>query len=519
MDQRIILSKIANLIYRSREIGVLDHDDVIRDKLQKVATEERHGYSTSSVNCLTVLKTFCLELLDEKTKLSLEAVKQRLSLILEQDQPLYKSIIESIETNQSEDDIKTTINTNIKLLNNYFKENDAQVLLSKASYDLKFNRSKISNFNDYVSELIASLEPLRTNVEGFKDPAIVNDLDFSSKESVTDVFRDVKASNNNSKIFRLGIQDLNTMFQGGIRLGECVTIGALQHEYKTGTNLSLFMQIARLNEPFDVKPGKKPLLLRISLEDSSSGNLQFMYTYVRAHEDPEFFAAVKENPDHVLEVLRNTSEEEMTELVVNNLTKTGFNIRMIRADPTQWGYINIINKILELEAAGYDIKVLVIDYVTLLQNTGCTIGVAGSEKKDLIRRIRNFCSARDISFITPIQLSAEAKQLLRNGVPHQHFVKEIRGKGYYDGCRTLEQDIDLEILIHKFTHHDVTYISFGRGKHRIPTVISDKDMTTILRFPGLNLPIMEDINGDNSAIKVLPKKQETENDKLLNELF
>ena len=72
--------------------------------------------------------------------------------------------------------------------------------------------------------------------------------------------------------------------RGGIRRGEFVTMGALQHKYKTGSTLSMFMQIALHNQPI-VTPeeaGKKPLLLRISFEDSLTNNVQFMYQYLKA---------------------------------------------------------------------------------------------------------------------------------------------------------------------------------------------------------------------------------------------
>jgi len=62
----------------------------------------------------------------------------------------------------------------------------------------------------------------------------------------------------------------------------------------------------------------------------------------------------------------------------------------MRVDPSQWTYSSVINKIIELEAQGYCIHILMLDYITLLPTTGCSTGPIGFDKKDLVRRIRNF---------------------------------------------------------------------------------------------------------------------------------
>jgi hypothetical protein len=61
-----------------------------------------------------------------------------------------------------------------------------------------------------------------------------------------------------------------------------------------------------------------------------------------------------------------------------------------------------------------------------------------------------------------------------------------------------------------------TYLSVQRGKHRLPTVIDDEDKYFILPFPGKNIPILEDINGEDMSMRTLPKKVESST---LNELM
>jgi hypothetical protein len=238
--------------------------------------------------------------------------------------------------------------------------------------------------------------------------------------------------------------------------------------------------------------------------------MQFMYQYLKAH-DGEFISAKD---------FEKISVSDMREYIIAKLTLNGFYIKMMRVDPSQWTYSHVINKIIELEAQGYSVHLLMLDYITLLPTTGCTAGPIGSDKKDLLRRIRNFCSARNIAVVTPLQLSSEAKTLIRNGVPEHQFPNEVAEKGYYDGTKSIDQDIDLELFIHLFTHKRKKYLAVRRGKHRIPTVIDDEEKYFLLKFPGLNIPILEDILSEDSSFKTLPKDSEMDgSDKLLSEVL
>ena len=412
---------------------------------------------------------------------------------------------ESIEPDYDDASNKRIITSLVKLLNNYYKEHLAIDILNKATYDLKFNRGKITNFSDYLKTTISNLEPLTNVISTLKDPALVNEIDFANPDSVTEVFEEVRNLNNNTGVYKLGWQDVNIMMQGGVRRGESIGIEALQHKYKTGFSLSAFMQIALHNTPIvtkeEAEANKKPLLLRISFEDSLTNNLQFMYQYLKALEGQPVSARDFES----------LSAKEMTEYILKKLTATGFHIKMRRVDPSQWTYSSLINYVIELEAQGYAVHVLMCDYLLMLPTIGCAQGALGADKRDLVRRVRNFCSARGIAFISPYQLSTEAKQLIRNGVPEHQFVNEIAEKGYTDGCKTIDQELDLELYVHVFTHKRKKYLTVRRGKHRLPTVISDEDKYTIYKFPGLNIPVMEDLYVENTGMKKLPRDYDDSN--------
>lgn len=513
MDSRIILVKIITLIYRSRVIGSIENDDLVRTILNTIKADSPE-FSFNGHNYIKKLKEFTIELLEEKDVIANEVIIQSVSLILESDQKLLTVIKESLNSDYDDASNKRIITSLVKLLNNYYKEYLAMDILNKATYDLKFNRTKITNFSDYLKTTISNLEPLTNILSTLKDPAVVNELDFANPESVTTVFEEVKCLNDNTGVYKLGWQDINIMTQGGIRRGECVGVEALQHKYKTGFTLSMFMQMALYNTPIVTKEekelNKKPLLLRISFEDSLTNNLQFMYQYLKATEGEP----VAQKDFSML------SAEDMTKYVLAKLTATGFHIKMRRVDPSLWSYSSLINYVIELEAQGYAVHILMCDYLLKMPTTGCLqSGATGMDKRDMVRRIRNFCSARNIGFISPFQLSTEAKQLIRNGVPEHQFVNEIAEKGYTDGCKTIDQELDLELYVHIFTYKRKKYLSVRRGKHRLPTVISDDDKYFIYRFPGLNIPVLDDINSEPTGMRKLPKDFDDESSSILSEVL
>lgn len=496
MDTKLLLIKIITIIYRTRQIKNLENDDLIRTILNTIKIDTNE-FNFNGTNYIRILKEYIVKLLEETEPISKEVILQHLKVILEHDSKLYDILKESIVTDHDEASIKRIITSYIKQLNNYYKEYLALEIINKASYDLKFNRSKIQNFSDYLKEIIGNLEPLTNTLTSLKDPALVNEIDFENLNSIETIFTEVKNINTNKSVYKLGWQAINRMLQGGVRLGETVFINALQHKYKTGFTLSMFMQIALHNKPIitNENKDKKPLLLRISFEDSLTNNLQFMFQYLKAC-DGEFISPRD---------FDNINSREMTEYITNKLTANGFHIKILRIDPSQWSYSSVLNKIIELEAQGYCIHVLMLDYLMLLPTVGCISGPLGSDKKDLLLKIRNFCSARNITFITPNQLSSEAKQLLRNGVDGIEFLKAISGKGYTDGVKSIDQHIDLNINIHLYTINKVKYLSVGLDKHRLPTVIDEDDRYATYKFPGNNIPILEDINGEDTSIKRINK--------------
>jgi len=115
---------------------------------------------------------------------------------------------------------------------------------------------------------------------------------------------------------------------------------------------------------------------------------------------------------------------------------------------------------------------------------------------------------RKITFITPHQLSTDAKQLIRDGKEAGNFVKDIAGKGYYAGSKQIDQEVDIEIYIHIVHFNGRSYLTVQRGKHRgLVGQTPFEDLYCVLPFmngtEGYNCGVLDDVDGpDTSARKV-----------------
>ncbi len=280
------------------------------------------------------------------------------------------------------------------------------------------------------------------------------------------LFREVKNLRKDELVLKTGWHALNRMLQGGFRRGEMTVISALQHMNKTGFSLSIFKQIALYNKPYMLDMTKKPMLLRISFEDDTNINLDYLYKVLKTDESLD--------PVDV----SHLTEESMSEYVKQRLEVNGYQIKLLRVDPSQWTYRSICNKIIEYEAQGYEIHALMLDYLGMVPTTGCiNSGPTGTDIRDMFRRMRNFTGPKRIALITPHQISSQGKALTRSGINDFHFVKEINGKGYYAGTSQLDQEVDLEIYIHLAKYQKNTYLTVQRGKHR--GYITDEKIYTL----------------------------------------
>lgn len=483
MDENLIIVKIITLLYRESQIEQATENSAalalsILNTIE--VAENTLGMETSGDTTLG-LKHAAIEMAGapQGHKHDATILLQRIKVIAGHMQHLYDAVRGGIEPELSQERI-IALTQNIKAtLRGHTTRQEAEKKLSQALYQLRYQPEKVPDIQRYVSDLRQALEPLESR-SSQKDPAVMDEIDFGDQNAVSLAVKRALAEMSGGDVLVTGWQDLNEMLQGGFRPGTITIINALQHKYKTGFSLSLFRHFVAFNRP---RPSKRiPTALRISFEDSIGQNTEFLFKEIKHSETGEFVDTTK------------YSTEEISEYVSAAMAIQGWNVHLVRVDPTRWTYRDLIDYILGLEAKGFDIQILMIDYLGMLPTTGCnTTGPTGTDMRDLFRRIRNFGAERGMYVFTPHQLSTESKNLLRGGmVPERKFGLEVTEKGYTSGSKQLDQEVDCELYIHKFIENRRPYLSVTRGKHRLPSILADQEAINFyLPFP-YRMPIPAD---------------------------
>lgn len=408
----------------------------------------------------------------------------------------YEAAHSQLTTELTEPGMKRSLSFLTSKLYKYYQSTQALQLLNRLTYNLNNNNINKSVTEDIIA-VLPQIESLCKTTTG-KDPGLMDTLVLSSESDMDVLLNKVKGEAAEGGILKTGWKQLNKMINGGFRKGETSIVCALQHNYKSGMTQSLALQLCRHNKPAMKDPSKKPCIMYISLEDELHNVLKFMYRYL-------YYNNNKVLPEGTPDDMINLSAEQIQAYIKENVSMNGYELILLRADPAMWTYQHIFQTINKYEANGYEIHACIVDYLAKLPLTGCeTNGIIGNGLRDMFNKCRNMASRKGIAFISPVQISTEAKQILRNMSDKPNyippdFVKLIAGKGYFEGSKQIDQVVDLELYIAVTRINRKPYLTIQRGKHRGQPIIDDADMYFTLPFP-YKAPILENINDPDDIV-------------------
>jgi len=490
MDNKQLLANCVSLLYLRSKLthkgsGTISIISEILEliKLPELAT----GSIDQERETISKLIKTTRQMLTDEASIEPQSLIQQITLDCGHDTVLSDSIRVLIESELTEEEISLACVSFERGLTKYIRNTKAADLLYEQARRLKFDRDNIESVPEFLMQVSSSIEPYMSKGES-DDPAVLADFDLTESDKVDAVFEEAKKNDDGIGSFTFGFKGINKFFHGKLHPGKTMLIGALQHQHKTGFSLALFRQAAMYNKPY-LKPGeegKKPLLLRISAEDEITDNLRKIFT-------DTYFNVEKKIPN-----LNDFSSEYMRAYIYEKWSENGWHVRFMRINPSLWTYRDIERKIIELESQGYAVKLCMLDYLMMIPTTGCEKGATGEDKRDLVRRVRNFMSARGIVFITPWQLSPDATKMVRVG--YDNIVKEFVNKSLYSGSTQINQEVDVEILIHIESVNGVKYLTCARGKYRQSgPPVPDKDLYTALPFHPEG-GLQDDLNGPTLCV-------------------
>lgn len=363
--------------------------------------------------------------------------------------------------------------------------------IRKLSRDIEFSKDP-KRIVEIAKNLMLELEPLTHNDSNALHRGITDSVDFGDSESIQGVLTSALSDLNSGGILKTDIQALNDMFCGGFWPGKTYCGSALQHGFKSTMMMVIIRGIISCNKPHLVDPNKKPLILRISSENSSSDDTMWFYKNLMELETGKKVDIKSIDPVHA------------GNYVSEWVKKSGFTFKNYKVNPSNFSVPDLLAFLGKLISNGYEIKLFVMDYLSMLDKAGLSGDNSSDRIRDMFRRVKNFAEVHHMVFLTPHQISTEAKKLKRaDNVGVACFVKEVAGKGYSDGCTRLDQEIDGDFYLDrtKMMIDGVPrwYLEIASAKHRIPIMRQDKDMYFVLPFYEIGT-IRPDINGKSSAL-------------------
>ena len=502
MDPRLVLVQCISLTYREAQLPNKNSDskELVREVLSTLRIPESAIDGDRTRESIVGLRGTLLYMLDNPSTepYDREHLLQRIRINLSGDAEMFPIFDNGLRDLVDEAEIKKQVLRYREDLRQYQHQLRIKDILKRFYTKAHFPQTDNGDVDwaAFIPDLEAELGKVNTAqvTSVLQKPHITDSIDFSNCQSLVDVAKRAAEEVSVEGMLQCGWQGVNNMLGGEdpirFRRGDFAVVGALQHNFKTGFTLNLFRHFCQYNKPYLFDKTKKPMMLHISAEDSATNNTLKLYQYLKENETKEPCDVTVFDP------------EEVGRYVQAKLTETGFHVHMLRINPTEFTYRDFYDIVLEFESRGYEIHACVFDYLNMISKRGCDQGATGADIRNLFRRIRNFTLPRGITFITPHQISSDAKKLLRSGVQPEKFVEEIANRGYWDSCGVIDQEVDIEFYLHKVLKDGVYYLNIGIGKHRRVGITPDKYKNIYIQFHDV-AALPDDVNGTDTTLRKL----------------
>jgi len=506
MDNKLLLIKVISLLHVEGLLGTRS-DDILSMAREIINTTElpnagaENDYGREIIEGLLGTAGWMVQCVGEGTPVGREDLLQRITMNAQGEQFIVEALIGFLDISDDLEKMASYRDRTIYDIQSYKAKLAVDQIIAKARRKLMFEGAKI-DWSTFVRDLVIELEPYHRvgGVGGLEDLGVMERIAVGELDNIKEQFKAEEGEEDPiaNYVFKFGWQGDNRAFGDaeGLRRVDVLCVSALSHNFKSGKILNYFRQAAQYNFPI-VQPGKIPLLLHISYEQTVEDNYKGVYAQIMLNEQ-----GIRVDPKTI-----DKSIEEVSAVVKDRLEKNGWKVEFIRVDPDNSNFRKLFALIEYYEKLGYEIQLCVIDYLAKLNKEGCTQGMTGADVKNLYSRVRNFFNKKKIALITAHQMSSEALNLTKMGVTEQ-LVNEVAGRGYYDGCRTLHQELDMEIYCHIVEFGGAAYLTNRRGKHRISSITPARDLYWVYKFAENLAPgFPDDVSGRDMSMRKVGEDQ------------
>lgn len=475
MDAKLLLVQAIALLYwdAKRPDRPTENREIIHTLVEGVKLPENLLDTDNGRDNLINLKYTVEDLLNQQEEINGTVLNQRLRLSIRDDSELLAVALEAIQESDDWESRCATYATNIR---RHFEEVKFLETMRKFMAQSLY-ANKAINSRKMAREFINELEVFATADTGEgqarENPLVIKGGGFGDRALITGQLKEAIEQINMEGLLRTGYKGVNRMLHiGGLIRGDCYVVGARRGMNKTGMTMDITLDVAHYNHPYMLDPNKKPMILHITKENSYDQNLRYIAERCYYLKHKKFLN------------YQEVSEEYVAELIQEYTEGTGYHFESIWVPGGSATVMDLQSIVLEYEKQGFEIHLLTIDYLALVNKAGLESHTAGAEIRDAFRRMRNFCNPKKITLLTPHQVSSQATELVRQG--EINFVEKVAGMDYWDGSKRLTQEIDVEIIINieKVKKDGVThsYQTMCIGKNRAVKNMPESHKSCAMEF-------------------------------------
>ena len=477
MDIKHFLTSCIAMLYISNSVGASEFESAA--VLAKETLEATRSYKPlnldNGADVITELKnviTWQLNIKDYDRSL----LESQLKLKLKNDPDAQDSILSVLKTDAADE---KSIFKKLKGLKTTCSMYKSKLQLLSHMDNARFSYRLADLGSSKSEELLEGLATeIQKTIRGQGNAAgLIGEVDFTSRSAIKAKLLEGSKEYSLDGILGFGLQGWNNLYgdHQGQRRGETLLLSAMGHSYKSGRLLNSFAEVIEFNKPTYITEAqmklpseeRKACAIHITIENNHLGDLQQLLKYYKEQETGEEFSIIGITDEQMDEYA-----EYLNDKLAGNGKIHGF---IEQHDASTFSYEDFYDIIAKYQGMGYEVHFVSLDYAGRMTTRGCvaTSGT-GSDRRDLMKRLQAHALKHKYALMTAWQMSSDAQTKLREG--EQFLVKAVKELGYYLDCRTVQNEVDMEVYQAFVMVGSKKYITWQRGKHRKPGNQPDEKM-------------------------------------------
>lgn len=459
MNDLLVLVKLLSALYQAKRIKDKNLISELVDQLNELPAPNPDVFTQDKEARDAIRSTFnWLVKQDDSDQVVIKSMlQQRVALFCKNNEELKEAIEGGMEDFETEDQTRKIIFQHIREVQINAEGEEFAKVWKKAVNKIFYKDIHEVEKDEWVQ--LADLVMQRVNqTSEERQSEIVDTITSDTPDRIKAIIQMAKIESSQEGVIKTPFQGLNEGLAPdfGMRRAKMYLINALTNRGKSLTLGHLLAGVGLYNKPLLRNKAKIPTALLESAEDTLDLIIMRMYKLA--------WGAMREgDPDFM-----NATEEDIIEMIVQCFKKNGWHLIINQIDSSKDTYHTMTQRVRMLENRGHEIIFWAYDYCGL-QNID---GIPGDSKSDKLqihfRKVRAFIIARGICFVTPHQLSPEAKRKLQETDEDSEilFAREVAGKSMTETSTKITNEVDVEITIHVAKTSFRSYWVFCIGKQR-----------------------------------------------------